>query len=104
MRLTVMERLLTQGLLPEKGSFSNLKLIREAREALSFTEAENKELKFVEKEGQITWTEAQGIPSDVNIEIGEVATEMIKKELRKLNDKDELAVNQVSLYSKFIEA
>lgn len=102
MRLSVLERIVVQGLLPEKGTFANLRLIREAREALSFNEAENKELKFVEKEGQVTWTENQ--TAEVNIEIGEVATEMIKKELRRLSEAEDLAVNQVSLYSKFIEA
>ncbi len=46
MKLTVVERLNLSGMLPEKGSYTNLKLIRLAREALSFTDAEHKLLKF----------------------------------------------------------
>ncbi len=46
MKLSVIERLNLQGILPEKGSYTNLKLVRVARETLSFTEAENKVLKF----------------------------------------------------------
>ena len=46
MKLSVIERLTLQAMLPEKGSFTNLKLIRVAREALSFTDAEHRLLQF----------------------------------------------------------
>uniref|UniRef100_A0A6M3KFR6 Uncharacterized protein n=1 Tax=viral metagenome TaxID=1070528 RepID=A0A6M3KFR6_9ZZZZ len=55
MKLSVMERINILGLLPEKGSYSNLKLLRVAKEALSFTESENKLLNFRTEEvkGQV---------------------------------------------------
>ena len=46
MKLSVIERLTLQAMLPEKGSFTNLRLIRVAREALSFTDAEHRLLQF----------------------------------------------------------
>ncbi len=46
MKLSVIERISVQGLLPDRGTYTNLKLLRVAREALSFTEKENKVLKF----------------------------------------------------------
>jgi len=41
-----MDRILLQNLLPKEGTFQNLKLLREAREMLSFTEEENRLLAF----------------------------------------------------------
>jgi len=101
MKLSVLERLLVQNLLPEKGSFTNLKLMRVAREDLSFDEAENKALNFVQENEQVKWTD--GVVEDKEIKIGEIVTEMIKKELKALNDKEELKPEQFTLYEKFVE-
>lgn len=46
LRLDVMERLVLLGLLPAEGTFANLKLLRIAKEQLSFDDKENKLLKF----------------------------------------------------------
>ena len=100
MKLSVLERLLVQGLLPEKGSFTNLKLVRVAREALSFTEAENKALDFKQEGEQLRWTEGTVAEKDINI--GEIAKEMIKKKLKELNDKEDLEPQQFTLYEKFV--
>lgn len=104
MKLTVLERVVTQGLLPEKGTFANIKLIRQAKESLSFTEAENKALNFRQEEGgdgkRTIWNPTV---MEVDIELGEVATEMIKKELKSLDSKEELISEQISVYSKFVE-
>ena len=49
MKLNVLERIVLLNILPQQGSFSNLKLLRVAKEALSFTEEENKLLNFIPK-------------------------------------------------------
>lgn len=46
MELSVIERLTLQDLLPAKGSYTNLKLLRMARETLSFSDEEHKLLNF----------------------------------------------------------
>ena len=46
MKLSVLERINLLNLIPAKGSYTNLKLLRVAREALSFTDEENKVLNF----------------------------------------------------------
>ena len=62
MLLSVMERLIVMGLLPVKDNYTNLKLLRVARESLSFTEEENKLLNFRTKEvdGKVNtlWSES----------------------------------------------
>ena len=107
MKLDVVERLLIASLLPEKGSFTNLKLIRVAKEALSFTDAEHKVLKFRQKDGpdgQSMTEWEQGVVNEEEVKIGEVVTEMIKKKLRELSDKEELLPQQESLFEKFVGA
>ena len=99
MKLSVLERLLIQNLLPEKGSFTNLKLMRVARETLSFDEAENKALNFEQDGEQLKWVD--GAVNDKEIKLGEIVTEMIKKELKSLDDKEELKPEQFTLYEKF---
>ena len=46
MKLSVIERINLLNLLPAKGSYTNLKLLRVAREELSFTDDEHKVLNF----------------------------------------------------------
>ena len=100
MKLTVLERLMIQNLLPEKGSFTNLKLVRVAREALSFDELENKRLNFQQDGEQLRWNEDS--VGEKEIPIGEIVTEIIKKSLRDLDQKEELTVQQTSIFEKFL--
>ncbi len=46
MKLTVLERLRAQGLLPGEGDFATLKVVRKARETLSFNDEELELLEF----------------------------------------------------------
>jgi len=55
MKLSVLERIMLLQVLPAEGSYSNLKLLREAKESLSFNEEENKALNVKQEDGQIRW-------------------------------------------------
>ena len=132
--LNVLERVLLGNLLPKEGSFANLKLLRVARENLSFDDKENKALNFRQEGEQMRWDNAvvinkksgktlTGDPEyiqktlnrnpdeyetkpavpDKDVEIGEVATQMIEKALKELDEKGELKDEHVSLFEKFIE-
>jgi len=102
MKLSVLERLLVQGLLPEKGSFTNIKLMRLAMETLSFDEAENKALGFRQEGEQTIWND--GAVGEKEVIIGEVVSNMVKKALKELDEKEELKPEQFTLYEKFVEA
>ena len=137
MKLSVTERLTLSGMLPEKGSYTSLKLIRVAREALSFTEEEHKLLQFRNEEvgGQqlSRWNQMQLINKttkeavsgnqeeveklvlsdpnsyemrptvgEVNIKLGEVVTQMIVKDLKALEEKEELEDRHFTLFEKFV--
>jgi len=107
MQLDTMERLKVLEILPKEGNFVNLKLIRKAREALSFSNEEilALNLKTIQDgdQQQTTWNpEAGAVQKD--IELGEVVTIMVVDALKKLNDEKKLTEAQFSLYEKFIES
>ncbi|MBC8438986.1 MAG: hypothetical protein H8D87_04805 [Deltaproteobacteria bacterium] len=101
MKLSVLERVLLSNILPVKGSFMNLKLLRVAREDLSFSDKENKLLNLRQEKNQVLWNEPKP-PLVKNIEFGEVATEMIKKALIDLDKKEDLSADLLTIYEKFI--
>ena len=104
MKLSVLERLTTQGLLPEEANFTNLKLIRVARELLSFNEEELKVLNIREglEPGTIQWDD--NVVPERDIKLGETARGLIVEALKKLNEEGKLTNNHFSLYEKFVES
>jgi predicted RNase H-like nuclease (RuvC/YqgF family) len=87
-------------LLPETGDFTTLKLLRIAKEELSFSEDENKALNFIQDEEMLTWTQEASVEKEVLV--GETITEVIKKALKKMDEDKELTEQHISLYEKFI--
>ena len=100
MKMTVMERLVTMNLLPAEGSFTNLKLVRVAKEVLTFSEEEHKTLQFKQIGDQMTWNQTVVIEKEV--EIGEVVSLIIVEALKKLDSEGKLKDEHISLYEKFV--
>ena len=102
MKLFVHERLHAIGLLPEQGDFLTLKVVREAREMLSFTEAEHEEFQFEQEEGAVRWKNPEN-PEDLqrDIPLGKKARALIAEALEKKNEEKELTEQFFSLYEKF---
>ena len=103
MKLNVLERILLGNMLAgREGNFITLKLIRSFREEISFTEVENKALKFKVEGNVMLWdnTSATSI-GEVEFEVGEVVINIIKSVLTELNDKAKLTEQHFSLYEKF---
>ena len=105
MKLSVIERMMLGGLMTNyQGSFVNLKLVREGREALSFNEEENKDLTFVKVGNNMTWNMEASIKYQaVDITLGSEITKIIKELLQKLNDEAKLTEQHLSIYEKFME-
>ena len=114
MLISTFERLQLLQILPAEGSFLTLKIVREMKEALSFTEDDHKVLQvkvggekvevdgveMTVPEGQIRWTDA--LPPK-EIEIGDKAKEVIRKSLEKLDKEEKLTQAHFSLCEKFME-
>ena len=101
MKLNVLERLIVLSLLPESGSFANLKLLRIVREELSFDEKDNKDLAFEQIGEKLRWNENAKVP-DKDVKFGEIVTQMITKKLKEMDDKEELKPEHFSVYEKFM--
>ena len=116
MKLNVLERLICQALLPGETNFTTLKLMRKAREALSFTEEQNEALNFqdgVSAEGKPTskWNPKEAIAiGEEEIKLTVTPIKAIQKALKDLEDKDNketgekgcLKPEHETLYEKFI--
>ncbi len=97
-----MERLMIAQLLPVKGSFLNLKLLRKAREDLSFDEEEHKRFNLKQtNDGRVEWVDPGN--SDKNIDFGVIVSNMIVKALQALDEKEELEEKYFSLFEKFVK-
>jgi hypothetical protein len=106
LKVNTSERLALGSILPDKGSFLNLKLLRELREKLSFSDEEHARLKFVSlPNGQVRWNQPENPEDDyVTIEIGDVMAEMLKNRLLEMDKKEELTPNLISPYEQIVLA
>ena len=100
MNLQVGERLVLLSLLPKEGDFTTLKIIRELREGLSFSEEEHKTYNFKQEGDLVFWDTEKDTPKDVPI--GEKATDIIVDALKKLNEAKKLRDEHFNLYEKFV--
>jgi len=100
MKLSVLERVVLLNLLPQEATFANLKLIRVAKETLSFTDEENQKLNFRIEGAQTLWDE--GI-EEREFLIGEVASQLIVEALEKLDKDKKLREEHFSVYEKFVK-
>jgi hypothetical protein len=103
MKLTVIERISLLGVLPTEGNFVTLKIVRQLREALSFTESEIKTLSIRQEGDQVMWNALAEAPGGAEIVIGEKATEIIAESLKKLDQQGKLTEQLISVYEKFVE-
>jgi len=100
MILNVPERLTVLSILPKEGSYATLKILRELRMNLSFTEDELKDWGIITdyEKGVINWEDN----SEAEIPIGEKAMGIIVDELRDLEKKGKLQEGMIDIYEKFI--
>lgn len=101
--LTVFERLVLQNVLPREANFVTLGLMRVFKEALSFSEEENKKFKFVQESDRLTWNQeaAKGVVKTV--EVGETMENLIVKTLKEMDSKSTLTADHITLFEKFVE-
>ena len=103
-KMTVLERLMALSLLPKEGDFVTLKIVRNLRETLSFSEEELKalELKLVPEKGY-EW-KIEGVPAEIlnkEITLGPKAASLIADSIEALNNDKKLTEQLFSLYEKF---
>lgn len=104
MKLNVFERLNLLSILPREGDFITLKILRELREDLSFSEEENAKLDFKQlDDGRVSWNNKVAKDLIKDVKIGRKAESIIREELEKLNSQKKLKDIHLELYEKFVE-
>ena len=99
-KLGVKDRLVLLGILPAEGNLVMIRIVRELREGLSFSEAEHKDLQMTELEGgRLRWEE--GAVPEREFEIGAKGQETIRKALEKLDKDEKLAADHLALCDLF---
>lgn len=102
MELKVFERLILLNTLPKEGDFLTLKIIRDLKGDLSFSEEEHKALQFKQEDGKMLWQAEADKPKEITI--GEKAKEIIRNRLKELNEQKKLKEEHLPIYEKFVEA
>lgn len=111
--LGVLQRITLLGVLPREGDILTMRIIRELREALSFSEDEHKALDLrtepgPDGKGAILWRQldADGKPLVCTkaIEIGPKARQVISNALTELSAAKKLHDEHVDLYDMFVKA
>lgn len=106
MKLTVQERVMLGNILPQEGNFVTLKVLRNLKMDLSFSEAETKKWAIATRDGQVNWRllneKNKPIDQEAEIEIGEKAKDIIVLALAKLNEEKKLRDEHYTLYERFI--
>ena len=99
MKLNTYERLLLINNLPKTGSFTNLRIVRELLESLSFSEEEHKALGFDQDEKGLSWN--MEADREVEIEIGDVARKFVLSSLLDLSEKEQANMELLAIWEKF---
>ncbi len=99
MKLSIKERVLLLNVLPSEGDLTTIKIVRELREGLSFSEEELEAGNIqTSDEGNISW--GDNFEKDVEI-VGE-ALKISQDALTRLDEEKKLNVGHISLYEKIV--
>jgi acetamidase/formamidase len=126
MKLSVYERLILLNILPIEGDIITIRIMRQLRETLSFTEEEYRDLQFKNIHicpecetkaegpgeclkcqsrlvftGEIKWAEEADRPKEFTF--GDVSSRIISERLQELSQQKKLKESHINLYEKFVE-
>lgn len=100
--LNIPERVALLQILPAEGDFTTLKVLRELQSALGFSEADHKRFKIVRSAERVSWDPTEGA-KEVEIKLGEKATEIVKDALLNLDKTKKLRPEHFTAYEKFVQ-
>ena len=99
--LTIADRLSLSTVLPKRGSYEDMIVREDIRNKVKFTQKELKkyEIKQFPESGMLEWKETV---DNFDYEFTELEEALIIKSLTELSKKNELGVEHVGLYKKFV--
>ena len=108
MELNIVERIALLNVLPNEGNIITLRILKDLRSALSFTEGELEKFKmktttFPDGRMSIVWDEDFNKETS-EIEIGKAAHGIVVQALTSLDRRQQLKTEAITIYEKFVEA
>lgn len=98
MLLSVQERLIMLSILPAEGDLTSLRVIRDVKMALGFTEEEIATIGFSYADGRTTWkTDMQ-----TEIAVGPKVLTIVHSAFGKLNQNQALTLDMLPLYERLL--
>lgn len=102
MKLSITERIALLGVLPKEGNAVTLKLVRELRGDLSFSEDEIKRFSMeISADGSVRWDADSA--EDREYSFGDTTKGIISDSLRRSESQKQLPLTLLSLYERLIE-
>jgi len=103
-RLTVKQRIDLQSILPAKGDFVTVKMLRVLREDLSFSQKEIEQLNLVKNpNGTVEWSIEAGDKCIKEVAIPETIINNVKETLERLNTAKQITDSHLDFYEMFME-
>jgi len=102
MLLSTFERLLTLSVLPKEGDLTTIRIVRDLKSALSFTEAEHDVLKFTQ-DPTTRATHWVNQVDPIEIPVGPKALDVIVGGFEALNKAKKLTTEHLPVYERFLE-
>ena len=99
MKLNLLERILVLNILPAKGSFTDLIIKEDVAKKVAVTQDEIKELEIKQDDKGLHWKQTDKV---WDIEFKDLEKELVKKQLKELDEKKELTGEHLSLYRAFV--
>lgn len=100
MDLTVADRIKLLSILPAEGDVFTLKIIRDLRGELSFSEDEHRQTGLTQSGDRVSWNEPDTLVKDVTI--GPVAHKVITEALHRLSASQRLRIELLDSYERFV--
>ena len=98
------ERFVFLSLLPKEENFSTLRIVRNVKKDVGVTEEEYKYYNIVPSEsGRVSFDPEKSL-EEKEFEIGEIATQLVKTALEKLDKEKKLTEEHVSIYEKLFDS
>lgn len=102
MELSTLERVMLLQVLPREGDITTLRLVRQLREALSFSEQEHQDYNIRNEGLRIAWNDA-GEQAKKAVDLGPKALLVIADALKQRSKEKKLTPEYVDLYDRFVE-
>jgi hypothetical protein len=101
MELGIAERVILLSVLPASGNIATMRILRDLKASLGFTEEELESAGVRQEGGSVAWDPSCGLVKEV--EIGEVARGIIVESFEKQSEAGKIDLNSLAVYELFTE-